>query len=104
MRKFLVGTLILTSWNVMASYSLHIERENRISESEWLAICDSDSSLRVQHSAKATNPQTSEVIEIQTPNSCVGRAQSYEESIILLMLMAVFPWVAIKLKSKKLNS
>lgn len=71
MRKFLVGTLILTSWNVMASYSLHIERENRISESEWLAICDSDSSLRVQHSAKATNPQTSEVIEIQTPNSCV---------------------------------
>lgn len=55
----------------MASYSLHIERENRISEGEWGAVCDNDSSLSMQHTAKATNPQTGEVITIQTPYSCV---------------------------------
>ncbi|TMO57957.1 hypothetical protein [Pseudoalteromonas phenolica] len=71
MRKLLVCAYILTSWNVMASYTLHIERENQISETEWLAICENDSSLTVQHVAKITNPQTGETIEIQTPNSCV---------------------------------
>ena len=71
MCKFIVWILIVISWNVMASYSLHIERENKISESEWLAICESDSSLSVQNIAKAINPQTGEVIEIQTPNSCI---------------------------------
>jgi len=71
MRKLLVCAYILTSWNVMASYTLHIERENQISEAEWLAICENDSSLAVQHVAKITNPQTGETIEIQTPNSCV---------------------------------
>ena len=50
----------------MASYSLHIERDNQISVSEWLAICESDSSLTVQHVAKAMNPETGETIEIQT--------------------------------------
>jgi len=71
MRKILVGILILISWNVMASYNLHIERENRISVDEWKAVCDSDSSLNMQHTAKVTNPQTGEVIAIQTPHSCV---------------------------------
>ena len=71
MRKILVGILLLISWNIMASYSLHIERDNQISVSEWLAICESDSSLTVQHVAKAMNPETGETIEIQTPNGCV---------------------------------
>lgn len=55
----------------MASYSLHIERESQISVNEWLAICENDSSLSVQHTAKTINPQTGEIIEVQTPNSCV---------------------------------
>jgi hypothetical protein len=71
MRKLLVYAYILKSWNVMASYTLHIEREKQISEVEWLAICANDSSLTVQHVAKIKNPQTGETIEIQTPNSCV---------------------------------
>jgi len=71
MRKNLVGILLLISWNTMASYSLHIERDDQISVSEWLAICESDSSLTVQHVAKAINPETGETIEIQTPNGCV---------------------------------
>ncbi|AEF02819.1 hypothetical protein ambt_06410 [Alteromonas naphthalenivorans] len=71
MRKILVGILLLISWNIMASYSLHIERDNQISVGEWLAICESDSSLTVQHVAKAINPETGETIEIQTPNGCV---------------------------------
>ncbi|MDY6978066.1 MAG: hypothetical protein SVW51_18010 [Pseudomonadota bacterium] len=71
MRKNLVGILLLISWNTMASYSLHIERDDQISVSEWLAICESDSSLTVQHVAKAINPETGETIEIQTSNGCV---------------------------------
>lgn len=71
MRKILIWIVIVTSWNVMASYRLHIERQNQISESEWLSVCESDSSLTVHHVATATNPHTGEVIEIQTPNSCI---------------------------------
>ncbi len=71
MRKIIIWIVIVTSWNVMASYSLHIERQNQISESEWLSVCESDSSLTVHHVATATNPHTGEVIEIQTPNSCI---------------------------------
>ncbi|BCO19284.1 hypothetical protein KUC3_21410 [Alteromonas sp. KC3] len=55
----------------MASYSLYIERDNPISVREWLTICESDSSLTVQHAAKVMNPETGETIEIQTPNGCV---------------------------------
>ena len=53
------------------AYSLHIERENDISLSEWLALCESDSSLVVQQETEIGNPRTGERIKTQTPNSCV---------------------------------
>ena len=55
----------------MAGYNLHIERENKISVEEWLAVCEQDKSLSVQNTATAVNPQTGEKIEVPTPNSCV---------------------------------
>jgi len=71
MRQLLVCILIFTGLDVMASYSLHIERENEISISEWLSICENDSSMKVQNKTQVTNPQIGDVIEVQTPNSCV---------------------------------
>ena len=55
----------------MVAYCLHIERENDISVSEWLAICENDSSLALQQETKVENPQTGERVKIQIPNSCV---------------------------------
>jgi hypothetical protein len=54
----------------MAAYNLHIERETKISESEWLAICEQDSSLALKNVALAINPETGEKIEMPTSNGC----------------------------------
>ncbi len=55
----------------MADYSLLIEREQKISELEWLTICEKDNSLTVQDTFVTKNPKTGELIEIDTPHSCV---------------------------------
>lgn len=82
----------------MASYSLYIERDNPISVREWLTICESDSSLTVQHAAKVMNPETGETIEIQTPNGCVWTSQFYAENIISHSQMAALLPVATRPK------
>lgn len=66
---------ILTSWNVVASYTLHIERENQISETEWLAICESDSSLTVQHVAITTNHRREKLLKFKHQTVASERAQ-----------------------------
>ena len=83
MKKLLVFVLLF-SGKVMAGYNLHIERELKISESEWLEVCKADSELNIQHSYSAKNPETGEVIEMDIPNSCLWTAPESNNSFYLV--------------------
>ncbi|BCO23244.1 hypothetical protein KUC14_21130 [Alteromonas sp. KC14] len=98
MRKILVGILLSISWNAMASYSLYIERDNPISVREWLTICESDSSLTVQHAAKVMNPETVKPLKSKLQMVAFGLVQFYAENIISHSQMAALLPVATRPK------
>ena len=74
MRSLFTFLLLFTGMNVIAGYNLHIERNTKITESEWLAVCEQDKSLTIKNFAFQTNPETGESIKISTPSSCVWRS------------------------------
>lgn len=57
------------------AYSLHIERDTPIGESEWLRIVEQDKSLTIEHKAVSENPTSNEVIELQCPIVAFGSAR-----------------------------
>ena len=71
----------------MPSCCSDIEREIQIPESELLTVCERDSSLSVQHNAKATTRKRVKLLILKHPRAVFGLALFKGANII-----HIFKW------------